>query len=671
MDPKMKNKQRKKQTGKYSPESFLRFPAAYLIIFVLIFLVYAQTLFFSIGKLDETNIILDHLAFLSDFHNLKEALLTNPFFNKGGDFYRPLQNFSFMIDAHIGGQNSWAFYLTNILIHGLTCSLLLYLLTLLGKNKRTALMLVLIFALHPLFVQTVAWTPSRGDLFLSMFGLASFIFFIHYIQSGKIIFLFFNIVAFGLSICSKETAVIIPVICVLYYFFIEKEKIVSFVQLLIPFACWVVLFLIFMYIRNDVVKIIVQKGQFGFIPFLVHLRTIPEFIFKFFLPVGLGPMPAFDWIYTITGSLILAGIIVLATRFRKVSVMYFFGLAWFFLFVTPAIMYINKYGSAACDYMEHRAYLPLAGILIFIYIFMDGNRIVRDSKKTPVLLWVILIIFGVYTSVYARNYKTPLSYYDLAISNNPASAIAWFNLGVTKMNFEKDYAGAIKDYNTTLQLLPDYVESYINRGFCREHLNDTLGAVSDYEAAARLKPGWYEPHVDLATIKHKMGLTKDAIREYDTALSLSPDFSPGYNERGALLMELQDYRSALEDFNQAISLNENYPEAFFNRGVLEFHLQDYTSAMEDYNRAIHLNKKYVEAYVNRGVLKYQLQDYQGAVDDLDLALTFDENYAEAYLDRGMARYMTHDLNGACNDWETATRYHLAEAETLLRQYCTK
>jgi tetratricopeptide (TPR) repeat protein len=672
MDPKLKNIPGKKQNGKLFPDYFLKFPGVYLIIFILIFIVYAQVLFFSLGKLDETNIILDHLAFLSDFHNLKEVLLTNPFFNKGGDFYRPLQNLSFMIDAHISGQNSWAFYLTNILAHGFTCSLIFYLLTLFGKDRRTALLLVLIFALHPLFVQTVAWAPSRGDLFLCMFGLASFIFFIHFIRSGNLIFLLLNILTFALAMFSKETAVIIPVVCFLYYFFIEKEKKITWMRLVIPFVSYIFFFLIFMYIRNDVVGIVVQKGQFGFLPFLVHLRTIPEFIFKFFIPVGLGPMPAFDWIYTILGSLILAGLIILSIRFKGISGnLYLFGLVWFLLFVTPALMYINKYGSAACDYMEHRAYLPLAGILIVIYLLLTQTRIFHENKKVPGFLVLILIIFGIYTSIYARNYKTPQSYYDLATSNNPESAIAWFNRGATKMNFEKDYPGAIKDYNTTLQLFPGHVESYINRGFCREQLNDTLGAVNDYETAARLRPGWYEPHVDLATIKHKMGQLQNAIREYDTALSLSPSFSQGYNERGAIRMELQDYRSALGDFNQAISINDRYPEAFFNRGLLEFRLQDYNSALDDFNRAIQLNKKYVEAYVNRGVLKYQLQDFQGAIGDFDMALTLDDNYAEAYLDRGMARYMTNDLNGACEDWKTAGKLNIPEAETLLEKYCSK
>jgi tetratricopeptide (TPR) repeat protein len=670
MNPKLKNIPAKKQSGKLFPDYFLRFPAVYLIIFILIFIVYAQVLFFSLGKLDETNIILDHLAFLGDFHNLKEALLTNPFFNKGGDFYRPFQNLSFMIDAHISGQNPWAFFLTNILAHGITCSLIFYLLSLLGKDKRTALLLVLIFAVNPLFVQTVAWVPSRGDLFLSIFGLFSFISFIHFTRSGKLSFLLLNILTFGLAMLSKETAVIIPVVCFLYYFLIGKEKKITLVRLVIPFASYILLFLVFMYIRNDVVGIILQKGQFGILPFLVHLRTIPEFIVKFFIPVGLGPMPAFDWTFTIMGSLVLAGLIILSIRFKRISGnVYLFGLVWFLLFVTPAIMYINKYGSAACDYMEHRAYLPLAGILIVVYIFLTENQVVKKNKQIPASLILIVIIFGIYTMVYARNYKTPKSYYDLAVINNPESAIAWFNRGATKMNFDKDYAGAIKDYNITLQLLPGHVESYINRGFCREQLHDTVGALNDYEIAARLRPEWYEPHVDLATIKHKMGQITDAIREYDTVLSLLPSFSQGYNERGALRLELQDYRSALDDFNRAISINENYPEAFFNRGLLEFRVQDYNTAMNDFNRAIQLNGKYVEAYVNRGVLKYQSQDFHGAAGDFDIALTIDDNYAEAYLDRGLARYMLKDMNGACEDWKIANKLNIPEAVTLLEQYC--
>jgi len=672
MNKRAESKKEKKQNKKINIYSFYRFPVVYLILFILIFIVYGQTLWFKLGKLDETNIILDNIKLLTDFKNLKEVFLTNPFFNKGGDFYRPLQNVSFMIDANLSGQNGWAYYMSNMIIHFITCSLIYYLLTLFGKNRKIALLLTLAFAVHPLFVQTVAWAPSRGDLFLGMFGIASFILFILYIRNKNYYYLILNILAFSLALISKETAVIIPVICFLYYFFIEKEKSVSISGLIIPAVSYLSLFALFMYVRNEIVGIVVEKGQFGLYPFLIHLRTIPDVISKFFLPLDLGPMPAFNLALTIMGSLILALLIRISIRYRHASWREFlFGLIWFLLFIIPAIMYINKFGAASSDYMEHRAYLPLVGILIYIFHYLTTAPKMKENNTIPVILFLIISVFTVYSHVYARNYMTPLAYYKLAVSNNPASAIAYFNLGTTRMTFENDYREAIKDLDHAISLLQDYPSSYNNRGYCREQLNDLTGAMADYEKASRLKPGWSAPHVNLATVKRTLGLFKEAILEYDTVLSISPSFYQAFYERGSLKMEVKDYRGALEDLNRAIILHENYPEAFFNRGVIALTLQDHYAAMQDFDRAIQLNNKYLEAFVNRGILKYQMQDYSGAMEDFNMALLLNDQYAEAYLDRGMVRLITQDLNGACEDWETARKLGLADAEKLLQNYCTK
>ncbi len=652
-------------------DSICRVPIVCAILFIVIFITYGHTLGFKLGKLDETNIILDNIRFISDFKNLKEAFLTNPFFNKGGDFYRPLQNISLMIDANLSGENGWAYYLSNILIHIITCSLIYYMLTLFGKNREIALLLTLIFAVHPLFVQTVAWAPSRGDLLLGMFGIASFIFFILYIRNRSISFLILNILAFGMALLSKETAVIIPVICFLYYFFIEKGKGISLKGLIITAVSYLSLFALFIYIRKEIVGIVVEKGQFGLFPFLVHLRTIPEFISKFFLPFDLGPMPAFNLLSTISGLLILSLLIFVLIRNHGGSwKVLLFGLIWFLLFIIPAIMYINKYGAAACDYMEHRAYLPLVGILIFVYVFLSNTQNIYKNKTILIVLFLIVPVFAFYTNGYSKNYKTPLSYYKLAVDTNPVSAIAYFNLGTTSMNFGNDYRGPIKDFNQAIKLLPDYAPSYNNRGYCKEKLNDIEGALTDYRKASLVRRDWPVPHVNIATVKRNLGLYQEAILEYDTVLTLSPSFYQAYYERGSLKMEILDYQGALDDLNHSILLNRSYPEAFFNRGILAFKLKDYNSALQDFNRAVQLNDKYVEAYVNRGVIFYQMEEYAGALRDFNQALLIDDKYAEAYLDRGMVRLITKNLTGACEDWETARKLGLPDAEILLRKYCS-
>ena len=670
MSPTNKVITRKKSKSKGLPGYFQQYRVRYFILFLVIIIVYSQAFFFTLGKLDEFNIIVNNLAFLSDFHNLKEAFLNNPFFNRGGDFYRPLQNISFMIDAHISGSEGWGYYLTNILLHSITCCLIYYLLKLSGGEKRIPFLLTLLYAVHPLFVQTVAWSPSRGDLLMAVFGLISIITFIKYIRSGNLRFAIIHIVSFGLALLSKEAAIAIPVIFGLWYFFIEKEKKVNPVYLLITLLFYILIIAVFFYIRIGLVKIEVPTTQFGFIPLIKNLRTIPEFIFKFFIPVGLSPMPGFDWSFTIIGILLMTLLAGSAIKsYSGSGKLPAFGLAWFLLFTIPALAYINIFGSAACDYMEHRAYVPSIGILIFINQFLVNNKHTRTNKNIPVYLMFLIIIFGIYSFTYSRNYRTPVAFYDRSISTNPASAVAVYCRGTVVMQEEKKYPEAIRDFEQALRIKPDYARAFLNRGFCREQLNDIDGAMGDYIKASRLNPLAYEPHFDMASLKNSQGLPLEALKEYDTVLKLYPVFYQGFTERAKVRLSLKDTLGALSDLDKAIRLSDQYPEAYLQRGVLRFQTLDDRGALADLNRAILLDDQYPEAYLDRGILKFQSGEFTEALIDLNRSILLNSQFAEAYLNRGRVRYFMNDMESACDDWNTADKLGNKEAGKLILQYC--
>lgn len=614
-----------------------RFPYCVLIIFAVILLVYSQILTFNLGKLDEYNILIVNMDLLRDFSNLKEALLTNPFFHKGGEFYRPLQNLSFMMDAHLSGDSDRGFYLSNLIIHAVTCSLIWYLLALLGSEKRIALLLSLFYAVHPLFVQTVAWAPSRGDMLITFFGLLSFIMFIRYIRTGRWWYLMFHIIAYGFALFSKESAILIPVLCYLYFFFIERKKKPSNAGLVIAVLCYFFLIGLFFYIRNEVVQVTVPKSQIGIAVLLQNSRALPEFIFKFFIPAGLTPMPAFNWAFTILGLVFLIILCVAAFRTNKDSFRFFlFGAVWFLLFAVPALVYINKYGSASCDYMEHRAYLPLIGMIIFMGKWLSEKADGRLHRFIPWSLLLVIFIFGAYTAVYAKTYKDGGTYFDRAVQQNPGSAIAWYCRGTILIVEKSNYRLAIADLEKSLKLLPDYPQAYLNRGFCREQMNDIPGAVNDYRMAAKLSPSTYEPHAALAFLFTSTGKKRDALLEYDSAIALNPAFLEGFYRRAMIRMESGDFSLALDDLNEVIRLNEKYPDA----------------------------------YANRGIVKFQLQDYQGALDDLSKALMLNDQSAETYLNRGRVYFWLKKDQNARSDWEKAARLGNKEAETLLEGVIT-
>ena len=647
-----------------------RSPYVYLFITGIIFLLFGQVLFFPLGKLDEPNIILNNLDFISDFKNLKEALLRNPFFHKGGEFYRPVQNLSFMVDAHLSGANGWAYYLSNILLHATTASLLYYLLNLFGNSRKVSLMLTLFFAIHPLFVQTVAWAPSRGDLLMSTFGLISFIAFAQYIRKGKYLYLLIHLTSFGLALFSKETGVLIPVLCGLYYFFIEKETKIRTKKLILPLFCYGIVVACFFYSRTQFANIDAHNEQVGWGPLLHNLPAIPELLFKFILPLNLNPMPVFNWLPTIGGIVALTAIIFLSIKYHSGNDrLFLYGLAWFLLVLFPTLIYSHKYGSAAYDYLEHRAYFPAIGIVLFISRIFYTDKLHVKSGNIAGYFPLLIIVYGVYAFIYTRNYRDPEQFYNRVISLNPESAVGYFCHGTVIMNMKKNYTGAIQDFDKSISIKPDYPQALLNRGYCHEQIQDFNGALEDYRAASHIAPLSYDPHVNIAAIYTSQGLINDALREYDTALLLNPSFIDGYNERGRLYAINQDYSRAADDFGKAISLNPRNDQSFVERGIVRFQMGDYPSASEDFNQALLINPKNYTAYLKRGILKFQQQDFDAAVSDMDQAINLNDRYEEAYLNRGKVKYFKGDLDGACQDWNSSNQLGNQEAGTLLQRYC--
>ena len=570
-------------------------------------ILYGQALWFRLGKLDEYNIILVNLDLLTHLSNLPAVLLSNPFFNQGGDFYRPLQNLSFMVDAMLSGDAAWGYYLTGILLHTATVSLLFYLLTRIGNDRRTAFLLTLLFAVHPLFVQTVAWAPSRGDMLMTVFALAAFISFLEYIRTNKFVFLVINLISFSAALFSKEPGILVPAVCYLWYFLFEKERKIPLQKLLLPAVLYLIPVVLFFWLRNMVVHVNVATGQLGILALISHLRTIPELVFKFFVPAGLAPMAGYTLPLTIGGVLAILAVTALAFLVRPVTVKaWMFSSAWYLVFLGPSLLFVNQYGAAAFDYMEHRAYLPSVGVVIFLFLWIGGHERFRRSGVLSAGLVAAVIVFGVWTTVYARQYRDSVTFFDRAVRMNPKSAVAIYCRGTVMFYEREDYRAAIADFDEALRLYPGYGQAYLNRGFCREQTGDLAGAMADYRHAARAEPGAYEPHAAMALLLNREGMKDQARMEFDTALSLNPVFSEGFYQRAMILVEAGEFRQAVNDLDRVILLDPKNKEALVNRAVLRFRMQELPQALADLDQALSVDDRYPEALVNRGRVLYYL-----------------------------------------------------------------
>ena len=175
-----------------------------------------------------------------------------------------------------------------------------------------------------------------------------------------------------------------------------------------------------------------------------------------------------------------------------------------------------------------------------------------------------------------------------------AAASTAFNIGTEFYN-RKEYSESLPYYSLAIELNPNYISAYNNRGHVYVYRNQ------------------YE----------------EALSDYNQAIVLDPKFAYAYGGRGVVYVYRKRYEDALSEFNRAIQLDSNYVKAYNNRGYVYVYRKRYEEALSDFNRAIQLDPNYSNSYSNRGVVYAGLKQYDEALSDYDKAIQLDPNYTSA------------------------------------------
>ncbi len=197
-----------------------------MVLVVLCIIVFLNSLFINFLEVDDYN----QLIHRSSGFNIKKVLTTNTYgYNEGGN-YRPIEVLSHQFDSLIYGLNNpIGRHFTNLVVHIFNV-ILFYFLVLTLTSKRTigliAASLFSVFIIHSYSLSPVSWISGRVDLFVTLFYLISIFLFIKYLSSGSLVIYIFSLAAFYLSLLSKEMAVTLPLITILYSWLLtDKNKV--------------------------------------------------------------------------------------------------------------------------------------------------------------------------------------------------------------------------------------------------------------------------------------------------------------------------------------------------------------------------------------------------------------------------------------------------------------
>lgn len=516
----------------------------------LLGLLFAQTLAFDYVYFDDADYVLDNPA-------VRAGLTLDGVHWAFTSFYmsnwHPLTWLSHMLDVSLFGVDpGWA-HIHNVALHGINSLLVYVLLLRLSGSWGKACLLSLIFLVHPLHVESVAWIAERKDLLCALFFLLGLILYDGYrANPGKLRYAGV-LLAFALSLLAKPMAVTFPVVLLILDFFVYRKCFQSnrdagtgssvhysrAVVEKLPFIALALASSIVTIAAQDAGNSVAYLEAHSFssrwntatTAYLVYLKQsiLPVNLVAFY-PVNTSSSASTLLLPgAILGALLILSLIA-APRYPLILA----GLCWYLVTLLPVIGLVQVGNQAHADrYM----YLPSVGLLLACVYLLPS----RNSRRFP-LAMVISSIFVVYL--------TAICYWQVGY---------WRNQNVL-FSRVLDVSGST--YMAHLHL----AEDYIRRGMLAEARKQGL-------LAMELRPDVADSYQAIANIALAEKKFKEAETYYRMALSKGQAQANVVNNLGISLAEQGDIPAAITAFNKALEIEPDMAEAQKN-------LRTYTVKMQ-------------------------------------------------------------------------------------------
>ncbi len=562
-----------------------------------------------------------------------------------------------------------AFHAANLLVHLLTVLVVYFLLLRLfagaggGKARPdgpvpaarfAAALGALLFAIHPLQVEPVAWVSSLKDLLSGFFSAAALLLYLRgsTVQGSsegddlpprrrrKKGLLALASLSFVLALLSKPSAVVVPAVAWLLGVWDSYSRAPdsSPARRFLPaplLVGWLVLAVPIM-VMAKVAEAEIPLGEVAppLLRPLVALDALAFYLAKVFVPVGLGidygrttaflaarGWIRFTWIFPVSLAVFL-----LLPRDRR----WLIALGVFAAAAAPTLGLVPHGYQVFSNVADRFLYLALLGpALAFAGLAFAVPRRFRAALALPVLAWAVLAF--IQRGYWADN----LSLFRHALRVNDRSYMSHYNLGITL----SDGAGseeAIEHYRTAVRIKPDYARAYNNLGALLAVKGRQEEAIAAYRAASLLTPDDPKVPYNLGLSLVALGKTDEAIAAFTEALRLRPGYSEAHGALGSAYARKGERERAAAHYREAVRSNPGAFSAWNNLGIFLANEGDAAGAIAAYRSAIRANPSYPDAYSNLGNSLADVGKLDEALAAYREAIRLKPDHAMAYNNLGTA-----------------------------------
>lgn len=241
---------------------------------------------------------------------------------------------------------------------------------------------------------------------------------------------------------------------------------------------------------------------------------------------------------------------------------------------------------------------------------------------------------------------------DKAVNIDSSNYLTWFwKAQINDALF--DYNKAMKCYDKTIELKPDYSDAIREKGLILIKLGKPDEAIKFLNRTIELKPddffAWYNKGNALFTL----GRYIEGINCYNKSIEINPDYYGVWINKSRSLGIIGNYQEALECCDRAIQINPLLPDAWNNKGIALKHLRKYDEAIQSYNRLLELKPNNEDAWFNKALTLNILGKNEEAINCLDKALELKPDYYEAWYFKGSTFRATGNLYEAIKFYDKA------------------
>lgn len=625
-----RSKKSRKPTASLVKTGFAEWLAAFVVALVT-FTVFIQALSNEFVNWDDHETLLNN----SRYRGLGWSELRWMFTTFHMGHYQPLSWVSFAVDFFVWGTNPVGYHLTNITLHALNAALFFFLARLLlsaanKSNDQSESMLrvsaglaALLFSIHPLRVESVAWATERRDVLSGFFFLLTLYAYVRAHLSSddrsRRAGLVLSFAAFVLSLTAKASAITLPVVLLLLDVYPLRRLQGTWRSWLrpgartifwekVPFAALAMLFAIVAALAQQSVGALRPMQQY-FLSYRLGQAAYASFfyIWKSLVPANLSPLYELPYDFD----------------------------AWMPLFIACA-------GSAAAIaiglYATRRRW-P-AGLASWVYYVVVLAPVIGIAQSGPQLVanrysyfscmsWAVLIGGGflrVWNCARENPERRPVFFTTCALAIS-----ALLILGMMTWKQTEIWRDTKTLWQYVLAVRSESSIAHYNLGRIYEDEGKSDKGIESYRQAVRITPTYAEAHYNLARLLARQGMQDEAIDHYRQVLQVRPDDADTHNNLALLLWSKGQFKASLAELRTAVQIDPQYAKAFFNMGRIYASEGDLDNAVLHYEKALTLNPQEGEIYFGLGNALARRGQAEAAIGYLREAVKLRPDFADAYV----------------------------------------